>query len=137
MTSHGSHQQKLDERHRFAFWLNHRESVARKDWRSRISDHIAYGLLVYTGLQIFVTMKQLKELSHSLLPYFALIVLVAAIIPAARALEGRWLNLDDDAAHDPSLAPQFRLHRLIIWATAIGLPFVLAGLARCVALTTG
>jgi hypothetical protein len=28
------------------------------DWRKRMSDNIAYALLVYTGLQIFVTMAR-------------------------------------------------------------------------------
>ena len=51
------------------------------DWRRKMSDHVAYALLVYTGLQIFVTMSALKIGSGSILPYFALIVLVAAIIP--------------------------------------------------------
>ncbi len=29
------------------------------DWRKKMSDTIAYALLVYTGLQIFVTMQAL------------------------------------------------------------------------------
>ena len=32
-----------------------------RDWRRAMSDHVAYGLLVYTGLQIFVTVKALSE----------------------------------------------------------------------------
>jgi hypothetical protein len=51
------------------------------DWRKRISDHIAYALLVYTGLQIFVTIAALREGSASVLPGLALVVLVAGIIP--------------------------------------------------------
>ena len=31
--------------------------VTAIDWRKRMSDTIAYALLVYTALQIFVTMK--------------------------------------------------------------------------------
>ena len=68
------------------------------DWRRRMSDNIAYALLVYTALQIFVTMEALRGQSQSLLPYLALIVLVAAIIPACRRFERRWERLDDDAA---------------------------------------
>ena len=49
------------------------------DWRKRMSDNIAYALLVYTGLQIFMTMHALRSGARSLLPYLALIVLVAAI----------------------------------------------------------
>ena len=54
------------------------------DWRRKMSDHIAYALLVYTVLQIFVTMGALKSEGGSLLPYLALIILVAAIIPVCR-----------------------------------------------------
>ena len=51
--------------------------VARKrDWRKAMSDHVAYGLLAYTALQIFVTVKALSEGSSTALPYLALIVLV-------------------------------------------------------------
>jgi hypothetical protein len=57
------------------------------DWRKRMSDNIAYALLVYTVLQIFVTMGALHGKGGSMLPYFALIMLVAAIIPACRRFE--------------------------------------------------
>src|SRR5690606_39421791 len=73
------------------------------DWRKKISDHVAYGLLAYTGLQIFVTMSALKGETGSILPYFSLVLLVAAIIPACRAIERRWTRLDDIEALDPAL----------------------------------
>ena len=44
-----------------------------RDWRRSMSDHVAYGLLVYTGLQIFVTVKALSEGTSGVLPYLALI----------------------------------------------------------------
>ncbi|WP_245638465.1 hypothetical protein [Croceicoccus bisphenolivorans] len=109
---------------------------AKRGWPQRISDNLAYGLLAYTGLQIFVTMKQLKELNHSLLPYLALVVLVAAIIPAARTLERHWVALGEDEIFDPVHERRFKRDRLIIWLTAIGLPFALAGIARCIALAS-
>ena len=93
------------------------------DWRKRMSDHVAYALLVYTGLQIFVTMHSLKTGNGgSILPYFALVVLVAAIIPGARWFEGRWSGLGDTAASNPALAPAFRRDRLALWLCAVGLP---------------
>ncbi|AKM11387.1 hypothetical protein [Croceicoccus naphthovorans] len=107
-----------------------RRAAQPRDWRKRISDNLAYGLLVYTGLQIFVTMKQLKELSGTMLPYMALIVLVGGIIPAARMLERHWDKLDDIHAFDPAEAPRFARDRAIIWAAAIGLPFLLALIAK-------
>ena len=95
------------------------------DWRKRMSDHVAYALLIYTGLQIFVTALALKGAPGSILPYFALVVLVFAIIPGCRMVERRWDVLSDAEAADPSLAGAFRRDALLLWAAAIGLPLVL------------
>jgi hypothetical protein len=97
----------------------------RRDWRKAMSDHVAYSLLVYTALQIFVTVKALSEGSSDLLPYLALIVLVAGIIPALRWFERRWLGLDDAAAADPAYAQAFRRDITALWLLAVGLPFAL------------
>lgn len=105
----------------------------RLDWRKRMSDHIAYALLVYTGLQIFVTVHALAAGSSSLLPYLALIVLVAAIIPACRAFEARWLVLSDEAAADPAWRPAFLRDLAMLWGLAIGLPFALTALFKALA----
>ena len=94
------------------------------DWRKKMSDHVAYALLAYTALQIFVTMGALKTGHGSVLPYFALIVLVAAIIPACRYAEKRWEHLSDDEAADPSLARPFYRDAGTLWGCAIGLPFL-------------
>lgn len=104
------------------------------DWRRRMSDTIAYALLVYTGLQIFVTMGALKGEGMSLLPYLALVLLVAAIIPACRRFERRWNRLSDAQAADPALAGLYRRDRLAIWLLATGLPFALTALFRALAL---
>lgn len=98
------------------------------DWRKRMSDNIAYALLVYTGLQIFVTVHALKQGSTSMLPYLALVVLVAAIIPACRAFERRWLNISDEDAADPALKSAYRRDQIGLWALAILLPLALTGL---------
>lgn len=98
--------------------------VARsRDWRKAMSDHVAYGLLVYTALQIFVTVKALAEGSSTALPYLALIVLVAGIIPVCRWFEKRWADLSDAEAFDPAFAGAFRRDVLTLWLLAIGLPF--------------
>lgn len=104
------------------------------DWRKRMSDNIAYALLVYTGLQIFVTMGALQGKGGSLLPYFALIVLVAAIIPACRRFERRWNRLNDEQAADPSFASYYKRDRMWLWLLAIGLPFVITGTFKLLAL---
>jgi len=110
------------------------EGRSRYDWRRRMSDHVAYALLIYTALQILVTMTALKS-GHggSILPYFALVVLVAAIIPGARWLDGRWSALDEVAASDPELANAFKRDRLALWLCAIGLPFGLTAIFKGVA----
>jgi hypothetical protein len=100
------------------------------DWRRRMSDNIAYALLVYTGLQIFVTMGALKAQGGSLLPYLALVILVGAIIPACRRFERRWNRLSDVQAADPAMAGYFRRDRIALWLLAIGLPFVITGLFK-------
>jgi hypothetical protein len=103
--------------------------AARKlDWRRKMSDHVAYGLLVYTGLQIFVTMSALEVGQGSILPYFALIVLVVAIIPGCRMFEKRWEGLSDSEAANPELADRYKRDRLLVWLFAISLPLALTGL---------
>ena len=98
------------------------------DWRKRMSDNIAYALLVYTALQIFVTMGMLERKGGSLLPYFALIILVAAIIPACRRFEKRWNRLSDPQSADPQFATYYRRDQMWLWGLAVGLPFAVSGL---------
>lgn len=107
------------------------------DWRKKMSDNVAYALLVYTALQIFVTMGELHGSGGSILPYLALIVLVVGIIPACRSFERRWLSIGDEAAHDPELAPAFRRDQVMLWVLAIGLPFLLTGLFKLLAMAFG
>lgn len=113
-----------------------RESASRKragrklDWRRKMSDNVAYALLAYTALQIFVTMGALKSGSGSILPYFALIVLVAAIIPGCRMFEKRWESLSDGQAANPELRDRFRRDQIVLWLCAIGLPVALTALFK-------
>ncbi len=104
------------------------------DWRKKMSDNIAYALLVYTGLQIFVTMGALHAAGGSILPYFVLIILVAAIIPACRRFENRWNKLDNVQAADPGMVSFYRRDRLVLWLLAIGLPFAVTGMFKLLAI---
>ena len=106
--------------------------TSSRDWRKRMSDHVAYALLVYTGLQIFMTVKALSDGTSSLLPYVALIILVAAIIPACRWFERRWTGMSDEEASDPTLAGAFRRDTLMLWVLAIGLPLLLTGICKAI-----
>jgi hypothetical protein len=119
-----------------ALWesaTSQRRAVRKLDWRKKMSDNVAYALLVYTGLQIFVTMGQLKNGSGSILPYFALIVLVAAIIPGCRMFERRWAGLSDFDAANPELKDRFRRDQVILWLSAILLPIGLTLLYKAIA----
>ena len=103
-----------------------------KDWRKRMSDHVAYALLVYTALQIFMTVKALSNGMSSILPYIALVILVAAIIPACRWFERRWTSMSDEDAVDPAFASAFRRDTVMLWLLAIGLPALLTGLCMAI-----
>lgn len=107
------------------------------DWRKRMSDNIAYALLVYTGLQIFVTMSALRGEGSSLLPYLALVILVVAIIPSCRRFERRWNRLSDAQATDAAMARYYRRDQALLWLLAIGLPFAITGVFRLLAAIYG
>lgn len=97
------------------------------DWRKKMSDNVAYGLLVYTGLQIFVTMHEIQGTSASILPVFVLVMLVAAIIPMFRQFERRWEHLTDEQAHNMAFKAAFRRDQAKVWLLAAVLPFVITG----------
>ena len=114
---------------------DHSTGRRKLDWRKRMSDNVAYALLVYTALQIFVTVHALKSGtdSASMLPYLALVVLVAAIIPACRAFEARWMGISDEAASDSDYRGAYRRDQALLWIVAIGLPFALTGIFKALA----
>ena len=103
------------------------------DWRKGMSDNVAWALLVYTALQIFVTVHAIKTEGSSILPYMALVVLVAGIIPACRWFEKRWRDLSDAEAHDAALKGAYRRDQAMLWALAILLPLALTALFKALA----
>ena len=109
----------------------HQGSRAR-DWRRAMSDNVAFALLVYTGLQIFMTVGAMKQGVSSIVPYLALIILVGGIIPACRWFERRWSGLPDERAADPGLKPAFRRDQTMLWLLAIGLPVVLTAFFKLI-----
>ncbi|MEC7162067.1 MAG: hypothetical protein VXW57_09690, partial [Pseudomonadota bacterium] len=90
-----------------------------RDWRKAMSDNVALALLVYTGMQIFMTVGAMKQGVSSIVPYLALVVLVAGISPACRWFERRWSHLSDDDAADIALKPAFRRDQILLWVLAI------------------
>lgn len=92
-----------------------------------MSDTVASALLVYTALQIVLTLGAMRGRAGSVLPYLALIILAGAVLPACRRFERRWSRLDDAQARDPARGALFRRDRLMLWTAAVGVPFVVAG----------
>ena len=108
------------------------EAHARgRGWSRKMSDHIAYALLVYTGLNIVLTVGAIKgALGGSILPYFSLVILVAMIIPGCRWLEKRWERLDvsgDERLHDACVRD-----RVLVWVAALALPVVITLLFKAI-----
>ena len=103
-----------------------------RSWARAMSDHVAYALLVYTGLQIFVTVKAIEAGSSSILPYVALVVLVAGIIPACRWFEKRWSDADNSGLSYEALVSDFRRDTIALWLLAIGLPFALTAIFKVI-----
>ena len=100
------------------------------DWKRRMSDHVAYALLVYTGLQIYSTMGALGREHGSILPYFGLVLLVVAIIPGCRMFEQRWERLGAKDAPPEELKRLFVRDAIELWVIAIGLSFLVTGLIK-------
>lgn len=99
-------------------------------WEKRISNHVAYALLAYTGLQIFVVMGAIKGEGMSILPYLGLIVLVGIVIPLCRRVEKRWQRLTRSGASEAELTAAYSSDRLGIWLFAIGFPFAFVLLVK-------
>ncbi len=97
------------------------------DWRKRMSDNVAYALVVYTAINIFGTVGAIKATGLKSLAMLALVILVAAIIPACRRFERRWRMLDDAQASDAALSGAFRRDVVALWLLAIGLPLAITG----------
>ncbi len=104
-----------------------------RDWRKSMSDNVAYALIVYTALHIFATVGAMKETGMKSMALLALVVLIAAIIPACRKFERRWRDLTDEQATDPSYASAFRRDQITVWLLALGLPFALTALFKAIA----
>jgi hypothetical protein len=95
-----------------------------------MSDHVAFALLVYTGLQIYSTMGAIAGEHGSILPYFGLVLLVVAIIPGCRLFEQRWERLGASDRSQEELKRLFVRDAVKLWVVAIGLPFVVTGLIK-------
>jgi len=96
------------------------------DWPAKMSDNIAWALLITTALLIFITMPQLKHAIGGIGPYLMLVVMVGAFIPVLQFFERRWARRDEREAHDPSLSGAFRRDQAALWLLAAGVPLLMA-----------
>ncbi len=112
-------------------WSESADSASEEgklDWRKKMSDNVAYALIVYTAINIFATVQAVK--ATGLKPYAmaVLVLLVALIIPVCRSFEKSWREISDEDASDPKLAGRFRRDQFFLWLLAIGLPLFFTGI---------
>lgn len=114
-----------------ALWQQGRQDDRKPvDWTRRMSNHIAAALLVYTALHIVVTMQAIKGEGGSILPYFGLVVLVAAIIPGCRLFEKRWERLAASGAPETELRALSNRDLVLLWIAALGLPVLVTAVIK-------
>lgn len=97
-----------------------------KSYSKRMSDHVAYALVIYTLMLIFLVTPTMETDGTSIFPYFLLVLFVAAVIPAAHGLEKRWQALQAGDNGDGSLDGRFAADRIKLWVAAIGIPIAIA-----------
>ena len=89
----------------------------------RMSTHIAYALVVYTLLLIFIVSPELETKGMAIWPYLALVAQVGAVIPVCRNIERRWQALD--AGNSGELEGRLKFDDVKLWAGAVGMPVLL------------
>jgi hypothetical protein len=105
---------------------------AHKCYAKRMSDHVAFALIAYTLLLIFMVTPSIETKGTSLLPYLLLVLLVAAVIPSCRRFEYRWKMLDASELGDDGLKTRFAFDRIKLWFGAIGIPFLMTLVFRSI-----
>ncbi len=109
------------------------EMHAQKGYAKRMSDHVAFALITYTLMLIFVVTPSMESKGTSILPYFLLVLLVGAVIPTCRRFEHRWQALENSELGSGGLETRFFMDRIKLWIGAIGIPVALSMLFRTIA----
>ena len=105
----------------------HRGSgVSEKGFSKRMCTNVAWALIAYTMLLIFVVTPQMPHEGMVIWPYFLLVVFVALMVPFCRKIERRWRNLDGSELSDSGLKTRFAIDRTKLWMVAIGVPVLLS-----------
>jgi hypothetical protein len=95
-------------------------SHSHKSLSKRMSTHIAYALVVYTLMLIFVVAPAMETGDMSIWPYLLLVAFVGAVIIPCRNLERRWQHVVGDNAEG-----SFWRDAAGLWIAAIGVPVLL------------
>jgi hypothetical protein len=97
-----------------------------KSYSKRMSDHVAFALVVYTLMLIFLVTPTIESGGTSIFPYFVLVLFVGAVIPLCRNMERRWQALDAATYNGDGLQTQFTADRFKLWIAALAIPAILA-----------
>jgi hypothetical protein len=98
----------------------------QKSFAKRMSDNIAFAMVAYTLMLIFMVTPKLESTGTSIFPYFILVFLVGCAIPYGHKLERRWDMLSASELGTSGLNTRFAIDRIILWIAAIGVPFLLS-----------
>jgi hypothetical protein len=99
------------------FPLRSREA-GNGQFAKRMSSHLAFALVVFALLQIFVVAMT----GGSLLLHLGIIIAIAGFALAARELEHRWQALEQSGLPSTALAGRFRIDLLQLWAASLFSP---------------
>lgn len=87
----------------------------RTTYAKRISSHLAAALVTFALLQIFIIAKT----GGSLVLHLGIIVAIGFFAMAARALEHRWVMLDQGGLPAAGLALRFRRDLIQLWGVSL------------------
>lgn len=107
-------------------------SKPRKSYIKRISDHIAYALIIYTMMLIFLVAGAINTSSMSVMPYLLLMLFIILVIPMARKLEKKWERLENSELSQSSLKTKFAIDRAKLWIGTFALPIILMVICKAV-----
>ena len=106
-------------------WRRSTASVpAARSLGRRMTFHAATALIAFAALQIWLVSSAIAIGAPSALIIVALVILVAAAIPAVRIVERRWYHLSRQALASWGLHARFRRDVRRLWAAALAVPFL-------------
>ncbi len=97
-------------------------------WDKKMCGQVAWALVIHTLLLIFFVTTKMESDSISIMPYFALVLMVAVYVVIGRWFDRRWRVLANSELSNTSLGLRYRLDVTMVWLTAIGIPFLWAAL---------